>query len=165
MITKVATLKFNWLTKYHRSVHLQMCEVVKANWHKKIVVDRLVVHSVTRKKLPNVYKSCPKMISQQNWSISTPLQKLPMNVRDLGKINCCQRLYKVAQSPINQTIWSHWLCSKQQSMFEAHFMHFMISINRMKKNISNIPFMVLNFFTRHDIWRAVNWSTDSQAKA
>ena len=26
-----------------------------------------------------------------------------------GQINCCQRLLKVAQSPINRPIWSHWL--------------------------------------------------------
>ena len=25
-----------------------------------------------------------------------------------GQIDCCQRLYKVAQSPINRPIWSHW---------------------------------------------------------
>ena len=40
--------------------------------------------SVTRKKLPNVYKSCPKMISLEKWKILTPLQKLPKNVGDLG---------------------------------------------------------------------------------
>ena len=25
-----------------------------------------------------------------------------------GQINCCQRLYKVAQRSINRSIWSHW---------------------------------------------------------
>ena len=35
--------------------------------------------SVTRKKSPKVYKSCSKMIS-------LPLQKLPNNVEDLGKL-------------------------------------------------------------------------------
>ena len=39
--------------------------------------------SVTSKKLPNVYKSYPKMISLENWKILTPLQKLPNSV---GKI-------------------------------------------------------------------------------
>ena len=33
--------------------------------------------SVTSKKLPNVYKSSPKMISQEKWKILTTLQKLP----------------------------------------------------------------------------------------
>ena len=33
--------------------------------------------SVTSKKLPNVYKSCPKMISLGKLKILTPLQKLP----------------------------------------------------------------------------------------
>ena len=27
----------------------------------------------------------------------------------IGQINCCQRLWKVAQSTINRPIWSHWL--------------------------------------------------------
>ena len=45
-----------------------------------------VVASVTRTKLPNVYKSCPKMISLEKWLILTPLQKLPKNVVDLCKL-------------------------------------------------------------------------------
>ena len=43
-------------------------------------------NSVTRKKSPNVYKSCPKMISLQKRIILTPLQKLPKNVDNLGKL-------------------------------------------------------------------------------
>ena len=39
--------------------------------------------SVTRLKLPNVFKSCPKIISIEKWQILTPLPKLPMNVGDL----------------------------------------------------------------------------------
>ena len=39
-----------------------------------------------QKKVPNIYQSCPKMISQEKWLILTPLQKLPMNVGDLGKL-------------------------------------------------------------------------------
>ena len=42
--------------------------------------------SVTSKKLPNVYKSCPKMISLEKLKILTPLQKLPKNVGDLGEL-------------------------------------------------------------------------------
>ena len=64
--------------------------------------------SVTRKKSPNIYKSCPKMISLEKWYILTPLQKLPKNLGRFGQINCCQWLQKVAQSPINRPIWSHW---------------------------------------------------------
>ena len=44
-----------------------------------------VVASVTRRKSPNVYKSCPKIISLEKLKILTPLQNLPNNVRDLGK--------------------------------------------------------------------------------
>ena len=42
--------------------------------------------SVTRKKLPNVYTSCPKLISVEKLQILTPLQKLPKIVGDLGKL-------------------------------------------------------------------------------
>ena len=42
--------------------------------------------SVTSKKLPNVYKKCPKMISQEKLKILTPVQKLLKNVGDLGKL-------------------------------------------------------------------------------
>ena len=42
--------------------------------------------SVTSKKSTNVYKSCPKIISLEKFMILTPLQKLPMNVWDLGKL-------------------------------------------------------------------------------
>ena len=45
-----------------------------------------ITTSVTSKKSPNVYKSCPKMISLEKWKILTPLQKLPKYVDDLGKI-------------------------------------------------------------------------------
>ena len=42
--------------------------------------------SVTWKKLPNVYKSCPKLISLKKWKILTPLQKLPKNEGALDKL-------------------------------------------------------------------------------
>ena len=41
---------------------------------------------VTIKKLPNGYKSCPKMISLEKLKILTPLQKFPKNMGDLGKL-------------------------------------------------------------------------------
>ena len=49
------------------------------------VKDRYVPTSVTRKKSPNVYKSCLKVILLEKWMILTPLQNLPKNVGDLGK--------------------------------------------------------------------------------
>ena len=39
--------------------------------------DRYLGTSVTSKKSPNVYQSCPKMISLEQWKILTNLQKLP----------------------------------------------------------------------------------------
>ena len=41
---------------------------------------------VTSKKSPNVYKSCPKMITIAKWKILTTLQKLLKNGGDLAKI-------------------------------------------------------------------------------
>ena len=58
-----------------------------------------VCASVTSKKSPNVYKSCPNMISLEKLKIFTPL---------FGQISCYQRLCKVAQSLINCPICSHW---------------------------------------------------------
>ena len=59
---------------------------------------------VTSKMLPNVYKSCPKMISQDFDTIT----KIAKECWRFGQVKCCQRLWKVAQSPINHQIWSHW---------------------------------------------------------
>ena len=55
----------------------------------------IVVDSVTRKKSPNVYKSCPKMISLEKLEILTTLQKLPKNVRDFGKLIVATRFEKL----------------------------------------------------------------------
>ena len=59
----------------------QMCQNVLPQWS---TVSFTI--SVTRKKSPNVYKSCPKMISLEKLKILTPLQKLPKDVGDLGKL-------------------------------------------------------------------------------
>ena len=40
------------------------------------MIQNMVVDSVSSKKLPNVYKICPKMISLEKLKILTPLQKL-----------------------------------------------------------------------------------------
>ena len=49
------------------------------------------VDSVTSKKSPNVYKSCPKRISLVKWKILTPLQKLP---KMCWQNNCCPKYNK-----------------------------------------------------------------------
>ena len=41
---------------------------------------------VPGKKLPSIYKSCPKMVSLEKLNMLTTLQKLPKNVGDLGKL-------------------------------------------------------------------------------
>ena len=42
--------------------------------------------SVSSKKSPNIYKSCPKRSSLEKIKILTPLQKLSKDVGDLGKL-------------------------------------------------------------------------------
>ena len=44
------------------------------------------LNSVTNKISTNVYKGCSKMISLEKLKILTPLQNLPKNVGDLGKL-------------------------------------------------------------------------------
>ena len=60
-------------------------------WHRQWPLyqqchNQCLIGSVTSKKLPNAYKSCSKMISLEKLKILTPLQKLPKNVGDLGKL-------------------------------------------------------------------------------
>ena len=42
--------------------------------------------SDTKTELINIYKTCSKIISLEKLKILTPLQKLPKNVGDLGKL-------------------------------------------------------------------------------
>ena len=37
-----------------------------------------------------------------------PCTKIALECGRFGQINCCQRLQKLAQSPKNRQIWSHW---------------------------------------------------------
>ena len=62
--------------------------------------------------MPNVYKSCPKMISLEKWKILTPFQKLPKNAGDLGKqlilttgFEKMPKVKSIAQS--GHTDWKH----------------------------------------------------------
>ena len=80
------------------------CEVLIVTPLIDVVVVALA--QCDQKKSPNVYKSCPKIISLEKWLILTSLQKLPKNVGDLDKLIVA----KVAQSPINRPIWSHCSC-------------------------------------------------------
>ena len=47
------------------------------------------------------------MISLENLKILEPIQKLPKNMGDLGKLIVAAGFEIVAQSPINCSIWSH----------------------------------------------------------
>ena len=48
-------------------------------------------------KSPNVYKSCPKMFSLEKLKILTPLQKLPKNEGDLGKLIVAKGFIKLPE--------------------------------------------------------------------
>ena len=48
------------------------------------------------------------MISLETWVILTPLQKLPNNVGDLGKIIVATGFEWLTQSAKNRPTWSHW---------------------------------------------------------
>ena len=69
----------------------------------------VVWNQCDQKKSPNVYKSCPRMISLEKWYILTTLQKLPKKVEDLGKLIGAKGFKKLPKSPINRPIWSHCL--------------------------------------------------------
>ena len=102
---------------------------------------------MTSKKSPNVYKSCPKMTSLQKLKILTPLQKLLKN----GQIDCCQRLWKVTQSPINRPIWSHWLVC-------ASF--WQVSFEQLQRHANYLPTSAHIF---HQNLEILLWSNDFQA--
>ena len=62
-------------------------------------VDR---NQCDQKKSPDVSKSW-----LEKWQILTPLQNC-LKCGQFGQINCCHKLLKLARSPINRRIWSHW---------------------------------------------------------
>ena len=138
--------------------------------------------SVTSKKSPNVYKSCPELISLEKLKIFTPLQKLPKNLRDLGKCNCCQRLWKVAQSSINHPIRSHcsgasvenWYWGRKfPSCFKTifftrpiHSLFFFISIFSIQLTVNNVKYKACRWLDLNLIiplvWEATALPTGSQ---
>ena len=71
------------------------------------VWQELITSIVTSKNSPNVYKSCPKIISLEKIKILAPLQKLLKNKGYLGKLIVAKGFEIVAQSAINRPIWSH----------------------------------------------------------
>ena len=59
-------------------------------------------------KTPNVYKSCPKMISLQKLKLFTPLQKLPKNEGDFkrnAKRKCFSVRVRFHEIKLNIKIW------------------------------------------------------------
>ena len=57
----------------------------------------LLLDQCDQKKLPNVSKSCPKMISLEKCQILTPLQKLPLKVGDLDILVIAKGFKKLPQ--------------------------------------------------------------------
>ena len=97
----------------------------------------LATTSVTSKKMPNAYKSCPIMISLEKLNILTPLQTSPINVGDLGKLIAAKgfeklpKVQKIAQS-------GHTGYNTKQQNYES---------NERKKEIDSIW---RNFFCIND---------------
>ena len=81
--TKPRPLPTN-VESYHYQVESQKCEIEWTLINLPILL-KSSLYSVTSKKFPNVYKSCPKLISLEKWKIMTHLQKLPKNGGNLGK--------------------------------------------------------------------------------
>ena len=96
-----AILNFRAYKFSYKSIPNTFCAILKTqlfskNWCKffwttfgrhllgYFLVYHLAVWPV--KSCPNVYKICPKMISMVKLNILTPLQKMPKNVGDLGKL-------------------------------------------------------------------------------
>ena len=67
----------------HRCVLVVLLLVAHHRYKSYIIFP---IGSVTSKKLQNVHKTWPKMISLEKLKILTHLQKLPKNVGDLGKL-------------------------------------------------------------------------------
>ena len=61
----------------------------------KVSMQHLGGRQCDQKKSPNVYKSCLKMISLEKLKILTPIQKLPKNVGDLGKLIVAKGIKKL----------------------------------------------------------------------
>ena len=57
-------------------------------------IDLCAVWPVAKSRQMSI-KSCPKMIPLEKWKILTPLQKLPKNVGDLGKITAATGFEKL----------------------------------------------------------------------
>ena len=66
--------------------------------------------SVTGKKSPKLYKSCPKWFHYKN----VRFWQLYKKCGQFGQNSCCHRLRKVAQSALNRPIWSHWVRRDQR---------------------------------------------------
>ena len=73
----------------------------------KLEASRTVM-SVTWKKSPNVYKSCPKIIFTREIKEFDTFTKIASKCWWFLPNNCCHRLWKIAQSAKNSLISSHW---------------------------------------------------------
>ena len=82
MFFSIFSMNFESISRAEVFLALSL-KIVAHHYRRKTDV---VTGSVTRKKSPNVHKSCPKIISLNKWKILTALQKLPKNVGDLCKV-------------------------------------------------------------------------------
>ena len=83
---------------------METCAKILPHFYTSTNSFSLIWGQCDHKKTPNVYKSCPKMISHEKWMTLTHLQKYPKNVRDLDKLIVSKgfkklpKVQKIAQS-------------------------------------------------------------------
>ena len=70
------------------------------------------LQAVWPEKNCQISKKLPKMISLEKWMILTPLQKLPKNGEDWGKLIVATGFERLPKSPKYWPIWSHGTASK-----------------------------------------------------
>ena len=97
-----------WDKEGDKVVRKGCCRLYAGVWCGKIPS---VGDSVTSKKSPNVYKTCPKLIALEKKRFWHLYKNCPI-LWVFGQNNSCRLLWKVTQSTINQPIWSHCRCSK-----------------------------------------------------
>ena len=88
------------------SIHILKCLPMHLFSYVGLCVLICSPYNVTNKKLPNVYKSCPKNYSSRKMKDFWRFTKMP---KLFGQNICCHWLWKVAQSGITCPIWSHCL--------------------------------------------------------
>ena len=85
----------------------------------KLRCCRVAFQAVWPKKITKCLFKLPKNDYTIEIKHFDTFTKIAEECRRFGQINCCQRLLRLAQSPINHPIWSHWFQNSFRLGFEA----------------------------------------------